>query len=198
MNSFLTAVAWVVLAVSARSAAMTLEDLEKGAAATAVYDPENHNLTEEQADDTIQFLSYIRGYTDAVENARFLVKVSEEEEQKMTTYVPSKIMRDSGTLSASLLNFIRAHRPKGFDSRSANANEVIAAWYLWNCEGADYNSKFVAHLKLVDLWGKDFPGSDEMIGELARGFKERFDRERAAEKAAEKAAETEPEKPEVK
>jgi hypothetical protein len=148
--------------VSSPSNAMSIDQLQSGAAAAVIHDIKGSAMTPDQFSDCMVFMGYYWGFFHAAHNRAFLSQYVE----KQVHFQEAKWMSDFPRVASSISAFLREHKPKSLTEKR-EAGKVMTAWFLWNSEDTTGDAKFASIYLLREEFGADFPGSKEMIVVMA-------------------------------
>lgn len=152
---------------------LTLEMLETLASSGASRTEDHPINTSNGQMRAVVFESYMMGFFDGVEGYRSLV--TSEESKKDEAAEPSKIpawMKDPSQSAPSVLAFIRRHTPPSADKSKLPAAPMIRAWFVYTHPTADIAERLGGYMALALLygWGRDFPGSDELLRRAGENY----------------------------
>ena len=111
----------------------------------------------------ITFEGYVTGFMLSLKTGGMISLVPDG---RKVAYAPAAWMSRRKDTAASVLAFVRLHRPDGASEKPAG--KVMTAWYLWHCDASDSKAKRRAWSLLEEVFGPDFPGRNDMIEEVGR------------------------------
>jgi hypothetical protein len=150
------------LIIVSHANALDFDVLIQGAALLSSPAAQKGNLTEVQEKRQLMVLSYYQGFIGTVENSVLLSKPSQH-----GNYSPQEWMSDEQLAADSLGSFIGDHQTMGREVTPSQVDDLVMAWYLWNCKGAEKLSKAVSVTLLMQVFGRGFPGQKEMVELIA-------------------------------